>query len=294
MTCQASVACEEAPEAGQGHELPVQLEEVGLKWRSGDLEHGGGLGTVMTLAQLTYFRTLSSVNLFLALGAVIYLAINIVCTVLNSYDNDCDLKDLSCHAATTPYVFHMLEFWATFFFNVLDVISLMYSPKQLKVIFWSPLLLKAIVFVNVSGSFVTALMVSINLHKFEVPSHELEYVNELTVALCDLIILTSLFRGLGSGGGVLVGRQKSSLGWTIILICFAACVAVAQLAIYNGMGWVGNESNGEVAAHYCEFAFAIISAGITFWFTMDNKIIADTQIRSLVLTGRCNPDFCGI
>ncbi|CAE8656623.1 unnamed protein product [Polarella glacialis] len=284
MTCQASVACEEAPEAGQGHELPVQLEEVGLKSRSGDLEHGGGLGIVMILAQLTYFRTLSSVNLFLALGAVIYLAINIVCTVLNSYDHDCDLKDQSCHAVTTPYVFHMLEFWATFFFNVLDVIALMYSPKQLQMIFWSPLLLKII----------TALMVSINLHKFEIPSHELGYVNELTVALCDLIILTSLFRGLGSGAGVLVKRQKSSLVWTIMLICFAACVAVAQLGIYKGMGWVGNGSTGEVMAHYCEFAFAIISAGITFWFTMDNKIIADTQIRSLVLTGRCNPDFCGI
>jgi len=289
MTCQGGVACEGTPEAA-GRALPVQLEEGGLKSNSGDLEHGG-LGTVMTLAQLTHFRTLSSVNLFLALGAVIYLAINIVCTVLNSYDNDCDLKDLSCHAATTPYVFHMLEFWATFFFNVLDVISLMYSPKQLKVIFWSPLLLKAIVFVNVSGSFITALLVSINLHKFEIPSHELEYANELTVALCDLIILMSLLRGLGSGGGVHVRRQKSTLVWTIMLICFAACVAIAQLGIYNGMGWVGGESNGEVAAHYCEFAFGIMSAGITFWFTMDNKMIADTQIRSLLLTGTSNSEY---
>ena len=60
--------------------------------------------------------------------------------------------------------------------------------------------------------------------------------------------------------------------------------AVAQLAVYNGMGIdADGERRGEQAAHYCEFAFEILSSGVTFWFCMDNKLLCDQQIMSIML-----------
>ena len=53
----------------------------------------------------------------------------------------------------------------------------------------------------------------------------------------------------------------------------ASIVALVQLAVYNGMGKDGNgDMVGEVAAHYLEFTFGIISSLIAFWFVMDNKV----------------------
>merc|ERR1719229_1019602 len=50
------------------------------------------------------------------------------------------------------------------------------------------------------------------------------------------------------------------------------------------MGWDGNEPRGEKLAHYFEFVFGIISASITFSFTMDSKLAADTKIKILLQT----------
>merc|ERR1712113_332488 len=111
----------------------------------------------------------------LALCSVIYLSVNIVCIVLNGYDEDAP--------ATSPDTFHRLEFWGTFLFNVVDVFALIYSPKRLSTISFSPLLLKLVIFINVAGSFTSATLITLNREMFEVPAHELEYFNELTVSL---------------------------------------------------------------------------------------------------------------
>ena len=59
----------------------------------------------------------------------------------------------------------------------------------------------------------------------------------------------------------------------------AAVIAVAQLVIYN------NDSlGGEKMAHYFEFCFNVISATITFFFTMDNKSVADREV-NLIMYG---------
>ena len=61
-------------------------------------------------------------------------------------------------------------------------------------------------------------------------------------------------------------------------------VAAAQLGVYNGMGVdADGERNGEQLAHYLEFAFEMISATITFWFCMDNKIRVDTMRLDIML-----------
>jgi len=136
-----------------------------------------------------------------------------------------------------------------------------------------------VIFVNVAGSFTSASLISINLEKFEVASHELEYSNELTVSLFDLLLLGSLLRGMN---GERLQKQKASLLPSFGTVSAAFLIAVFQLWIYNGMGWTEDgDSKGEHIAHYFEFVFQIISGGITFWFTMDNKLVADAKIRQV-------------
>merc|ERR1719217_1665452 len=60
-------------------------------------------------------------------------------------------------------------------------------------------------------------------------------------------------------------------------------VSFVQLGIYNLSGWTPTgDSKGEQAAHYLEFSFGIISALITFWFAIDNKLLADGRLAELM------------
>lgn len=235
---------------------------------------------VIVMVRANELIAMSRVNSFLAITAVLYIGVNIICTVLNSYDNDCDPSQPSCDRAATPAVFHRLEFWGTFVFNTVDVFALSYSPKNLSNQYANPTLLKIIVLFNVGMSFISSMLVTINLDKFETPAHELEYLNELTMTLFDGIILLDLGRGRSHQTNFL-RSILSKIGLLVV-----AAVAMAQMIIYNCSGWTSDgDSKGEQAAHYLEFTFGIISAGITFWFTMDNKISADLRLRQIMYTG---------
>jgi len=59
-----------------------------------------------------------------------------------------------------------------------------------------------------------------------------------------------------------------------------------QLGIYNLSGWTKDgDSKGEQNAHYLEFAFGIISSLVTFWFVVDNKLLADARLAELMYDG---------
>lgn len=93
---------------------------------------------------------------------------------------------------------------------------------------------------------------------FEIISHEIEYLNELTMSFVDLVLLWSLCQFQGT---------------SVVMAGIASAVALIQLAVYNGMGRTDDgDMVGEVAAHYLEFTFGIISSLIAFWFCMDNKV----------------------
>lgn len=216
---------------------------------------------------------MSRVNTGLAIISVLYMAVNVSCFILNSYDNECDPKAPGCSPATTPYLFHSLEFWATFVFNLVDLLALGYSPRTLSNQYKNPVVLKLLVLLNIGMSFWSCLLVTINLEKFEVFSHELEYANELTLTIFDATILVSLVRGRSH-------EQMRSQRWVSIMSLLAAgIVATVQLGVYNLSGWTADgDSKGEQMSHYLEFGFGIISAGITFWFTMDNRLCAEKRL----------------
>lgn len=228
---------------------------------------------VQVLAQVSDLRTKSAMSLALGLGCVIYMGINIVCLVLNGYEMEGPDPVISGKA------FHMLEFWATFFFNIVQVLALLYTPKELGELYSSPTFLKVVILVNVGASFISALFVTINCEMFEMPSHELEYTNELTMAVVDLVLLASLLRNID---GRIWQRQNVSSCASLVMVVVAILIAAVQLCIYNLLGWEDGESNGEQLAHYFEFVFEAFSAAITFWFTIDNRFLAEARIEDLL------------
>ena len=77
-----------------------------------DCEHCQPLrrdSNVLVLARVADLRQIAGVNLALAILSTLYLGVNLVCFVLNTYDNDC----YPCpEAATSDRTFHRLEFRA--------------------------------------------------------------------------------------------------------------------------------------------------------------------------------------
>ena len=99
-----------------------------------------------------------------------------------------------------------------------------------------------------------------SLEYFEIVSHEIEYINEVTMSFVDIVLLWSL---CGIEG------QTS----TVWMACIASLISLVQLAVYNCMGRTEDgDMVGEVPAHFLEFSFEIISSLIAFWFCMDNKV----------------------
>jgi hypothetical protein len=253
-------------------------------------------------ARLSELKTQHLVNILLALSALVYFAVQIVCFVINQFENECygveelkaaattlnkEQKELveECESKTGAWAdksFHMLEFWATFLFNIVDILALMYSPKNLQTVFCSPTLLKVLVFMNICTSLISAMLITINMPLFEVWAHEIEYIDEVMLATVDIIILVSLIRKVRGGSR----RQKCDVASNALIVIIALAVALAQFCIFNFMGWEEGdfpkgEPVGEKHSHDLEFVFGTISSFITFWFTMDNALEADRKSKAL-------------
>ena len=129
-------------------------------------------------------------------------------------------------------------------------------------------------------SFCSFVLIIINLEKFEVLAHELEYLNELTITIFDATILLALVSGRSHEANRCCDPKKRA---SLIAVLAALSVASVQLAVYNFSGWTADgDSKGEQAAHYLEFTFGGVSAFITFWFTMDNRMCADERLREIM------------
>ena len=92
----------------------------------------------------------------------------------------------------TTYRFHILEFLGTFVFSVVTCISLTSTPKSILNIYDNPLTLRLVLFFNIVAASVPAILVMLNYEYFEIVSHEIEYLNEVTMSFVDLVLLWSL------------------------------------------------------------------------------------------------------
>ena len=252
---------------------------------------------VLLAYRLDALSAMSTSNFVLAVICLFFCGLNIALVYFNYRLNRGDAsEDDPSLCPITDKTFHLTEFWATFIFAIVEAFALVCTPKSLLNIYENPLVLKLVLFFNIVATLVPAMMVTINLELYEIISHELEYINEITMSFVDLVLLWSLCRRIGqdevsTGPKLSSGFQSqdepgvggSDVRTSFVLAAVAAAVAVVQLGVYNGMGRTEDgDMVGEAAAHYLEFIFSIISSLITFWFTMDNKFIADKEIGQIL------------
>ncbi|CAK0841683.1 unnamed protein product, partial [Prorocentrum cordatum] len=203
--------------------------------------HNSSVAGVIMKNRLDRLHNLSVKNLHLSIVCMMYIGVNVVCITLNSMSEE--------GREANELVFHLLEFWATFVFSVVQVYSLTFSPRSLGAVYSNPLVLKLVVFFNVVATFISALLVTVSLESFEAPSHELEYFNEITMAFVDVVLFAVVVRQAGNCS-------------TLLTTLVALVVAVVQLLIYNLLDGPGG-GFGEQLAHFFEFAFEISSAFIS-------------------------------
>jgi len=270
----------------------------------------------MLLYRLQNLRAMSYASFTLAMFALLFAATNVVLVVLNAADHHAgcaegrDVRRVRCASATSELVFHRLEFWASFCFAVVTAFSLMSTPKAVSHIYSNPTSLKLLLLLQICFALVPAMLVTVNLDLFEVPAHELEYLNELTVSFVDVVLLASLLRldddddddddtsvapsrrrrrlrrGDADEAARLARRRRRRPATSsknarsgYVFAGVAVGVACCQLVIYNAHAWV---PAAEKAAHFFEFAFNIASAFVTFWFCMDNRFEADKEIMEIL------------
>ena len=234
---------------------------------------------VLLIYRLQNMRSVASLNFGLAIMCLTYCGINIALIFVNYLNAKAESN--GSEQIVSDDIFHRLEFWATFGFALIECISLVATPKSLISIYKSPLTLKLVLFFNIVASFVPALLVTLNRETFEILSHEIEYINELTKTFVDLILLFNLLQ-----------LEDESIKGHFFLTIGAGVVACVQLAVYNLLGKEEDgDMIGEVPAHYFEFVFEMLSSFIGFWFCMDNKRVAEHEI-GLILYG--SHDNCGI
>ena len=155
-------------------------------------------------------------------------------------------------------------------------LSLVFSPERR---FSSPLMLKLLVFCNVNFSFVSGALILISLERFELVAHLIEYINELSMAVVDCLIVLTILRVENPVSGILGSdaaspSHRSSWSSSCLVVgslLLAIGVPIIQLCLYlSSLPWAG-----EKAAHFLEFAFEAVTAAISFWFCIDNMLLAD-------------------
>jgi hypothetical protein len=144
--------------------------------------------------RLQDMRTSSNTNLFLALMCLIYLGINVALVFVNYVNH----KYMETHDPSeeenepvNDTVYHLVEFWGTFGFAVVECVALAMTPKSQYRINGSmdPLFLRIVMFLNIVATIVPAVMISFSIETFEILSHEIEYINELYVLYCIVLSL---------------------------------------------------------------------------------------------------------
>lgn len=154
-----------------------------------------------------------------------------------------------------------------------------YSPRTEGVLTKFPEVLKITLGLNVGLALVSATLVAVNLERFEVISHQIEYAHSTLAAMVDVILIISLVRAEDGVVETKLGSRKTwvqNAGFVFAAMCVAA--SAIQIGLYNGLGY--DEEGypaGETPAHYVEFSFDFLSANILYWFCIDNAFRIDVE-----------------
>jgi len=198
------------------------------------------------LYELARLEGLVHKNFHLAVLCLVYTGANVVCLVFNSMDEE--------FREEHRMPFHMLEFWSTFIFAVLQIYIMAFVASGS--LCMNPMLLRVVMVFNIVFTFVPAALLAVSVEKFEVLAHEIEYSNEITMAAIDIVMVRGLMRNAGA----------KVLAINFVTALFALAITVTQLGVYN---WA---EDGEHLAHYFEFCFEMLSGLISFSFCINGSL----------------------
>lgn len=265
---------------------------VGMQWAEpvyrAHCEHCQPLRSdtnVLVLARLTLLHKLSDVNLCLSLLSIIFFSVNLVLLVVTYRSIEYGEK------LVDGDVFHRLDFGSAFLFALVEVLTLVYSPERR---FTNPLLLKVLMFANVCSTFTGLLFMWLNRGAFETLAHNIDYCNELSMALIDALLVSTIVLQKSSGDAperrccnLLTQQPRLAV---VAATFFPIVISGCQLLIYNGFGVdARGHVLGELAAHVLEFVFNTVGATINFWFCLDSKFLADTLASQIMIARPAEP-----
>jgi hypothetical protein len=207
---------------------------------------------VLVLARLNLLHRLADINLVLALASIAYFAIGLTLLFVMAWP---------VQHLVDGDVFHQLDFGSTFLFSLVEVLTLLYSPERR---FTSPTLLRALMFFSVCSTFVALLLIVLNRGAFEIFAHNIDYINDFTVALIDSLLVSTVVRSPAIHPGreeLKQGtREKLCQAYGRQLAIAATFVPLAmssgQILLYNFLGVdLRGHLLGERPAHCVEFLF---------------------------------------
>ena len=184
-------------------------------------------------------------------------------------------------------VFHQLDFGSTFLFSILEVLTLLYSPERR---FSSPTLLRILMFFSVCSTFVALLFVLLNRAAFEIMAHNIDYVNDFTVALVDALLVATVVRSPANHPGRELAIRKGcgqrfARQIAVVATFVPITLSFGQIILYNFMGATERgHLLGERPAHFLEFIFDCVGAAINFWFCLDSKNLAEELARQIMIS----------
>ena len=232
---------------------------------------------ILVLARLNLLYRLTEVNLRLALASIMYFATSLVLLAVVAWPQQ--------HLVDGD-VFHYLDFGCTFLFSLIEVLTLVYSPERR---FSSPTLLRFLMFFSVCSTSVAFLFICLNRSAFEVIAHNIDYANDFTIAMVDLLLVSTVIRSPASHPGrdlATQGRLCGPLGKQIAVGATYVPLGMSflQVSVYNCFGLnLRGHLLGERPAHVLEFVFDLVGAAINFWFCLDSKMLAEELTRQIML-----------
>jgi len=228
------------------------------------------------LARLNKLQQLGDINLGLAVASILYFAISMVLLLVSAWPEP--------HLVDSG-VFHTLDFGSNFFFALIEVLTLAYSPERR---FSAPKLLRILMFLSVCSTSVALLLIILNRATFEVVAHNIDYLNDFTVALVDSLLVSTVVRSPASHPGQRVnpesGLRACARPVAVIATLVPVTLSFAQVLIYNVLGVdLRGHLLGERPAHVVEFIFNGVGAAINFWFCLDSRNLTEELTRQIML-----------
>lgn len=156
-------------------------------------------------------------------------------------------------------IFHQLAFWGLFVFTILEAF-LLFTSETIQ--FDSNSMSQPLVMLfNVLTTFAAAILFTIHPTTFEVPSHYLEFSIQIVITLVNFIFIWNNIRS--KTNRTILYRYRYLEATVAVLL---VCLAIFQLLLYSGL--LKTKTDGERAAHFCEFVNEIFNGLFALFFAV--------------------------